>query len=52
MLDLIQRFDAEERRRRTEPEAGHPTHRRRRDDKPASAPTCADDLIVEPAQSE
>ena len=52
MLDLIQRFDAEERRRQTEPDAGDPTHRRRRDDKPDSAPTGADDLIVEPAQSE
>jgi hypothetical protein len=52
MLDLIQRFDAEERRRRREPDASDPTQRRRRDDKPASASTGADDLIVEPAQSE
>jgi hypothetical protein len=52
MLDLIHRFEAEERRRRTEPDASDPTHRRRRDDKPASASTGADDLIVGPAQSE
>ena len=52
MLDLIHRFDAEERRRRTEPDASDPTQRRRRDDKPASASTGADDLIVDPAQSE
>jgi hypothetical protein len=51
MLDLIHRFDAEERRSPTT-EAGDPMHRRRRDDTPAPSATHADDLIVDPAQPE
>jgi hypothetical protein len=52
MLDLINRFDAEDRRSPAKPEAGDPMHRRRRDDTPARSCTRADDLIVEPAQPE
>jgi hypothetical protein len=52
MLDLIHRFDAEERRRGTQSDHDSPAHQRRRDDKPAPTLENADDLIVEPAQPE
>lgn len=53
MLDLIRRFDAEERRGRSKSKAGDQMHqRRRRDDEPAQASNGADDLIVQPVQSE
>ncbi len=54
MLDLIHRFDAEERRSGTtsdhaDPEPGQG---RRRDDMPTPTSTSADDLIVESARSD
>jgi hypothetical protein len=39
MLDLIQRFDARERRKRKSSDAGEATHRRRRDDEPPGPPS-------------
>jgi len=36
MLDLIQRFDAKERRKRKKSESADPMHQRRRDDEPTA----------------
>jgi hypothetical protein len=39
MLDLIHRFDAKERRKRKNSDAGDPMHRRRREDEPPAPPS-------------